>query len=218
MASGAKHKGTGNYGYLGSSYAAVRGKNFNGGNSFAGVFNGNVVVAGNLSKSGGSFKIDHPLDPANKYLAHSFVESPDMINIYNGNVVLDGAGEAVVQLPEYFEALNRDFRYQLTCIGGFAPIFIAERVSGRQFEIAGGKPGMEITWQITGIRKDRWAEANRIQVEEDKPAGEIGSYLHPELYGLSQQLSVTWRHDQEMIRKIAEMQEKMSRNKIRKAK
>jgi hypothetical protein len=96
-------------------------------------------VIGNLSKGGGSFKIDHPLDPANKYLYHSFVESPDMMNVYNGNVVLDANGEAVVVLPDWFEALNRDFRYQLTCIGGFAPVYIAEEIANNQFKIAGGE-------------------------------------------------------------------------------
>ena len=60
------------------------------------------------------------LDPANKYLYHSFVESPDMMNVYNGNVVTDKRGMATVVLPEYFEALNSDFRYQLTVIGRFA--------------------------------------------------------------------------------------------------
>src|SRR5205823_6946889 len=83
----------------------------------AGSFFGNVVVAGMLSKGSGSFKIDHPLDPANKYLSHSFVESPDMMNVYNGNVLLDAKGEAWISLPDYFEALNQDFRYQLTPIG-----------------------------------------------------------------------------------------------------
>ena len=59
-----------------------------------GEFIGDVDVTGTLTKSAGSFKIDHPLDPENKYLSHSFVESPDMMNIYNGNVVLDATGEA----------------------------------------------------------------------------------------------------------------------------
>ena len=70
---------------------------------YAAFFDGNVDVDGNLSKAGGSFKIDHPLDPANKYLYHSFVESPDMMNIYNGNATTDAQGSAIVQLPEWFE-------------------------------------------------------------------------------------------------------------------
>ena len=145
--------------------------------------NGNVSIVGNLTKGSGSFKIDHPLDPENKYLYHSFVESPDMMNIYNGNVALDDRGEAVVQLPDWFEALNQDFRYQLTCLHGFAPVYIDEEISGNRFKIAGGKPGMKISWQVTGIRHDPYANAHRIQVEEEKPVGERGTYLHPTEYG-----------------------------------
>jgi len=152
---------------------------------YAGNFYGDVQVTGTLSKGGGSFKIDHLLDPENKLLFHSFVESPDMMNVYNGNVILDAHGEAVVQLEEWFEPLNRDFRYQLTCIGGFAPVYIAEKISHNQFKIAGGTPGLEVSWQVTGIRQDPWANQNRIEVEVEKPAEFKGYYLHPEAYGRS---------------------------------
>jgi len=148
----------------------------------AGSFNGDVEVTGNLSKGAGSFKIDHPLDPANKYLYHSFVESPDMMNIYNGTVRLDSRGEATIELPDWFQALNRDFRYQLTCIGGFAPVYIAEEVGNNHFKISGGITGMKVSWQVTGVRQDAWANAHRIPVEEEKPGTERGYYLHPELY------------------------------------
>ena len=95
---------------------------------YAGYFQGNVNVTGTVAKAGGSFKIDHPLDPENKYLYHSFVESPDMMNVYNGNVMLDGSGNATVELPEYFESLNREFRYQLTPIGAPGPmLYVLER-------------------------------------------------------------------------------------------
>jgi hypothetical protein len=151
---------------------------------FAGYFNGRVQVAGNLIKGGGSFQIDHPLDPENKYLSHSFVESPDMKNIYDGVVVLDANGKAVVQLPAWFEALNRDFRYQLTGIGGYAPVYISQEVAGNQFQIAGGTPGLKVSWQVTGIRHDPYAEQNRVKVEEEKPAFERGRYLYPAAYGL----------------------------------
>jgi hypothetical protein len=115
-----------------------------------------------------SIRIDHPLDPTNMYLYHSSVESPDMMNVYNGNVVLDASGEAWVEMPEWFEALNRDFRYQLTCIGGFAPVYVAEEISGNRFRIAGGETGMKVSWLVTGIRHDPYAEGNRIPVEEQK--------------------------------------------------
>jgi hypothetical protein len=144
------------------------------GGGTAGQFTGNVKITGNLtvsgtvSKGGGSFRIDHPLDPEHKYLYHSFVESPDMMNIYNGVATLSKHGDAVVQLPQWFNALNRDFRYQLTCIGGFAPVYIASEVSGNQFKIGGGRPGMKVSWQVTGIRQDAFANEHRIPVEEDK--------------------------------------------------
>ena len=159
-------------------------------NSYAGLFEGNVLMAGSvwiygsLSKPGGSFRIDHPLDPANKYLAHSFVESPEMLNVYDGVVELDARGEAQVDLPDWFEALNRSFRYQLTPIGGSAPdLHISREIEARSFRIAGGRPGGRVSWQVTGVRQDRWANANRVRVEEDKPPHERGQYLHPQLYG-----------------------------------
>jgi hypothetical protein len=164
-------------------------------NGFAGLFLGKVRVNGFLSKAAGAFKIDHPLDPENKTLSHSFVESPDMMNIYNGIVTLGKDGSAEVTLPDWFEALNREFRYQLTCIGGFAPVYVAKKVNGNRFKIAGGKPGMEVSWQLTGVRKDAYAETHRIQVEEMKPVAERGSYLHPEVFGKSAEKSVHQRYE-----------------------
>jgi hypothetical protein len=144
---------------------------------------GNVFINGTLSKAGGSFRIDHPDDPAHRYLSHSFVESPDMMNVYNGNVVLDVDGRATVELPHYFAALNRDYRYQLTTIGAHAPVYVATEIENNTFEIAGGRAGLKVSWQVTGIRQDVWANAHRIPVESDKPARHQGTYLHPELHG-----------------------------------
>jgi hypothetical protein len=149
----------------------------------AGYFDGEVQVNGNLSKTGGSFKIDHPLDPANKYLYHSFVESPDMMNIYNGNVVTDSSGTAVVKMPVWFEALNTDFRYQLTTIGQPAQAWIATEIANGSFTIKTSRSGVKVSWQVTGVRQDAWANAHRIPVEVDKAQRDQGHYLHPELFG-----------------------------------
>ena len=179
MANGPNAIGVSGQANNGSTAVGVLGISSSG---LAGEFNGNVSISGNLSQAGGSFKIDHPVDPENKYLYHSSVESPDMKNIYDGVAVLDANGEAVIQLPDWFQALNRDFRYQLTCIGGFAPVYISQEVSNNQFSIAGGKAGMRVSWQVTGIRSDPWANAHRIPVEQEKTVQERGYYLHPELY------------------------------------
>ncbi len=178
--------------------------------SYAGYFQGSVAVTGNLTKGGGSFKIDHPLNPANKYLSHSFVESPDMMNIYNGNVILDANGEAWVQMPKWFEALNRDFRYQLTGIGAFAPVYIGQEMVGNRFKIAGGKPRMKVSWQVTGIRHDLYANAHRILVEENKPVAERGYYLHPELYSQPVQKNVAWAGAPEMMQRMQQQQQHLT--------
>jgi hypothetical protein len=157
--------------------AAVLGDNTAGG--YAGIFSGKVRVTGTLEKLGGGFQIDHPVDPANRCLYHSFVESPDMMNVYNGNASTDADGNATVELPGYFEALNRDFRYQLTAIGEFAQAIVAEEVMDGRFKIKTDKPNVRVSWQITGIRQDAWANANRIEVEVEKSEGERGKYLAP---------------------------------------
>ena len=138
-----------------------------------------------LSKGGGTFKIDHPNDPENKYLYHSFVESPDMMNIYNGNITTDAQGYATVTMPDYFSALNVDFRYQLTVIGTFAQAIIKEEIGNGQFKIQTNSPNVKVSWQVTGVRNDKFAQANRVQVEVEKPTEEKGLYLHSEAWGQS---------------------------------
>jgi hypothetical protein len=130
---------------------------------------GNADFTGSISKGSGMFKIDHPLDPQHEYLYHSFVESPDMMNIYNGSVTTDKHGLATVTLPTYFEALNRDFRYQLTPIGQFAQAMVAEKIKGNRFVVKTNKPGVEVSWQVTGIRHDTYANQHPMQVEQPKP-------------------------------------------------
>jgi hypothetical protein len=179
-----------------------------GSNGFAGDFLGNVTITGNLSKAGGSFKIDHPLDPANKYLYHSFVESPDMMNIYNGNAKLDSTGEAVIELPAWFGAVNKDFRYLLTPIGAPGPgLYVAEEIADNHFKIAGGGPGMRVSWQVTGIRQDAWANAHRIPVEEIKSDQERGYYLHPELFGQPEEKRTAWAQHPELMKMVKERRE-----------
>jgi hypothetical protein len=179
----------------------------------AGKFNGDVQVTGVLSKAGGSFKIDHPLDPENKYLSHSFVESPDMKNMYDGNVTTDENGEATVTLPDYFEALNSDFHYQLTVIGTFAQAIIADEIKDNRFAIKTSAPGVKVSWQVTGTRQDAWAKKNRIKVEEDKSERERGHYLHPEAFRKDEERGVDWANNPELMRKIKQSRPEAEQNR-----
>jgi len=173
-------------GQSGSNYNTIFSVDASGNGSFA----GNLNVTGKLTKGSGSFKIDDPLDPAHKYLSHSFVESPDMMNVYNGNVTTDKHGLATVVLPDYFEALNRDFRYQLTVIGQFAQAIVQQEIKHNRFTIKTSKSSVKVSWQVTGIRHDAYADAYRIPVEEEKPPQEQGHYLHPELFGTSEHQAI----------------------------
>jgi hypothetical protein len=211
---GHSYYGSGVYGHSEEGYGIYATT----GVGLAAYLKGDVTITGNIVKAGGAFKIDHPLDPANKYLCHSFVESPDMKNVYDGVVILDDKGEAEIELPDWFDALNKDFRYQLTAIGAPGPnLYIAEEISDKttnytsnnnknsSFKIAGGTSGMKVSWQVTGIRKDPWANANRIEVEDDKSAEERGYYLHPDLYGQPEEKGIShllFRKDkrEEMVR------------------
>lgn len=161
---------------------------------------GNVSIGGNLSVGGAitastkDFMIDDPLDPDNKYMYHAAVESSEVMNMYTGNATTDAAGNAVVQLPAWFEVLNRDFRYQLTVIGQFAQAMVASKIQASRFTIKTDKPNVEVSWQVTGVRQDSYAKAHPLVVEQEKPAAERGYYLHPELFGQPESKGITYAH------------------------
>ncbi len=146
----------------------------------AGVFEGDVEVSSDLTVGGmfaaaaKAFKIDHPLDPDNKFLVHNSIESNERVNIYSGNITTNGEGYATVQLPEYMTALNTDFKYQLTIVDkSFAQAIIWEPIESESnsFVIKTNTPNIGVSWQITGTRQDTWALENPMQVEVEKNNG-----------------------------------------------
>lgn len=146
-----------------------------------------LFVLGNLQAGGAkSFVIDHPFEPANKYLKHFSIESNEILNIYRGTIQLDANGEATISLPDYFEAINTNFSYQLTAIGAAAPsVFVKNEIVNNQFVIAGGNPNQKISWQVTAERNDKYMAAHpetKLDVV-DKPAHLKGKYVHPLVYG-----------------------------------
>jgi hypothetical protein len=133
-------------------------------------FDGPITINGGLHTSGvGYVTLDDPRAPTRRSITHAFVSSSEMKNIYDGVATLDASGVAVVQLPEWFEALNRDFRYQLTALGTpQAGLFVSREIADNKFIIAGGVPGARVSWQVTGVRKDSWAESHPFEVVEAK--------------------------------------------------
>ncbi len=173
----------------GTNYGIYSNGATGGGTNWAGYFQGDVHVNGNLSASGAKpFKIDHPLDPANKYLTHFALESNEVLNVYTGNAVTNENGKVTVRLPDYFEAANKDFKYQLTIVDEekFAMARVSRKISDNQFEISTDIPGIEVSWQVTAVRNDKAIQKYAMPSVSDKPAHEKGKYLNPELYGKSE--------------------------------
>ena len=170
-------------------------------NGYAGVYGYSdnstygVYANGDLGASGTkSFAIDYPLDPANKILKHFSIESNEVLNVYRGNVILNQQGEAVVKMPVYFKAVNKNYSYQLTAIGSPATgIYVKKEIgNGDTFVIAGGNPGQKISWVVYAERNDPYLQQHpeRRKVIIDKKAKEKGKYIMPELYGKSKDMGM----------------------------
>jgi hypothetical protein len=208
---GAASDGVGGTFHGGNSVAGGDGIDAFAGSGYAGYFDGNVLVFGTLSASTKDFKIDHPLDPANKYLVHASVESSEMKNIYDGTVTTDSEGNATVSLPSWFEALNTDFRYQLTVIGQFAQAIVSRKVQNNQFGIKTSLPNVEVSWQLTGVRHDAYATANPLVVEEEKEARLRGFFIHPELHGAPADRQIGWARHPQMMKKMQQQRQQVKR-------
>ena len=164
----------------------------------SGVYNyvsGSLHVSNDFEASGSkNFRIDHPLDPANKTLTHSCIESNERLLMYSGTVVTDGNGDATIELPSYFEALNINYRYQLTVVGEeFAQTRVSRKINNNQFSIKTDKPNIEICWEVTGDRNDAYSKAHPLVVEEDKKPEDRGKYYSPELFGQPDEMRIGYR-------------------------
>jgi hypothetical protein len=149
----------------------------------AGQFLGNVDVTGSILGPVAGMQIDHPLHPAEQFLNQAYVAAPEMTNQYSGNAITGADGFAVVALPDYVQALNSDFRYNLTVIGQFAQAIVSSKIKNGQFTIQTDKPNVEVSWLVIGVRQDPYALGKPLQVEAPKTSDETGRYLYPAGYG-----------------------------------
>lgn len=161
--------------------------------------NNNAVHAnGDLSASGTkTFKIDHPEDPENKYLKHFSIESDEVLNVYRGIETFNTNGKAIVSLPSYYDAINKNASYQLTPVGAAMPnLYIESEVAEGIFVIAGGVPGKKVSWQLTAERNDPYLKhyPQEREVEVDK-ADNRGKYLMPELFNQPKEKGIFFKND-----------------------
>ncbi|MCS6896325.1 MAG: hypothetical protein NZZ60_09295, partial [Bacteroidia bacterium] len=188
----------------------------------AGLFDWDVDIGGTMTAASKLFLIDHPQKPATHYLRHFCAEGPEPNTLYRGIVTLDANGEAIVELPAYFEALNADYSYHLTCIGDYAPLYVKEKIRNGRFIIAGGKPGMEVSWLVIARRNDPYWQARPEEhaVEIPKEPDNVGKYLHPELYGAPMEARAAYRrgHTLEEIRAYKQARMRSDSQNIRELK
>ncbi len=171
-----------------SNSYGVYGRNPSNSSGFAILAEGTAAATGTKS-----FQIDHPLHPETHYLNHFCTEAPEPLNAYSGNVTTDAQGYATVQLPDYFEAINRDFRYQLTVIGQPAQAFIAEKIQNNRFVIRTDKPFVKVSWRVEAVRNDLCVQTYGYRTEFEKEDNLKGKYLHPELYGKPEEYGINYR-------------------------
>ncbi len=182
-----------------------------GATSYAGYFAGNVQINGNYAATGTkSFKIDHPLDPEHKYLLHYSMESNEVLNVYSGNITTDGRGLATVQLPAYFESINKDFRYQLTAIGTFAQAIVKQKISGNIFTIQTSQPDVEVSWQVTAVRNDKYMVAHPANTEVEKESENTGMYLQPAEWKQPAEKGINYRNNHLPLPKTKETWKRMT--------
>jgi hypothetical protein len=158
-----------------------------------GVFSG-----GNTGATGSkSFRIDHPLDPENKYLLHYATESPTPQNFYVGNVVTDTQGYAWVTLPDYFSEINKNFKYQLTIVDdrdsdGFVMVKVSKKIRDGRFQIRTSVPNVEVSWRVDADRNDLYMRNRPAKDVVDKSDIERGTYQHPEFYGFGPERGLSY--------------------------
>ncbi len=190
------------FGVLGYTYSGT-GVNYGVFGQSASPVGWGVYSWGNFGASGTkSFRIDHPLDPENKYLLHYSTESPFPQNFYTGNVVTDGKGYAWVQLPDYFDDINTECKYQLTVVddadtNGFVQVKVSKEIRANRFQIRTSVPNTKVSWRVDANRNDRYVRFAKPKDVVEKEGTERGSYQHPELYGLGPERGIIHRpeHD-----------------------
>ena len=158
---------------------------------------GRVVVNGDFTVVGAkAFTMDHPLDPENKLLVHAAAESNEVINFYSGNITTDASGKATVKLPDYFEAINKDFRYQLTVIGSFAQAIVSKEVENNKFEIATNTPNVKVSWEVKGVRNDARMKKHPFVAEQEKTPAQKGKYWDPASHDKPESMGISYDKSQ----------------------
>jgi len=110
-----------------------------------------------------------------------------------------------VQLPEWF--WGSQHRLSLSTdryIGEFAQAVVGQKINNHQFTFEPAHPNVEVSWQVTGLEPDAYAEAQPLIVEQEKEAKLRGFYICPELCGPPQEKQIECTRHPELMKQIKE--------------
>jgi len=134
----------------------------------------NLTVGGSVSKSSGSFKIDHPLESKKDthYLVHSFIEGPQADLIYRGEVTLS-SGTATVNIDTVsgmtdgtFVSLNTNVQCFTNNESGWTAV--KGSVSGNTLTITAQDNSCTdtISWMVVGERHDAHMKESKTKITD----------------------------------------------------
>ena len=150
-------------------------------NGWAGYFDGDVFVSGDLDMTTAAVAVDHPDDPGGQWYRRALVGAFEEVTVISGNARTGAGGRVAVRVSDLFARMHKDFRYQLTPLGETSKLFVSRQLTGGRFTIQADRAGLDVSWQITGVRND--PAAKRFAVTSRKTGGQRGRYVAPELYG-----------------------------------
>ena len=143
-------------------------------NKMMSITENGVQVHGSLTKSSGSFKIDHPLKPETHDLVHSFVEGPQADNLYRGTINLED-GKAIIDLDEWFGmtpgtflALNRDIQAFVSNVDDWDAVRAKMMGSQLIIECQNTASKASVSWLVVGERQDKEIYASKLTDDNGK--------------------------------------------------
>jgi len=81
---------------------------------------------------------------------------------------------------------------------------VVKPIAHDRFTIQSDQPQVRVSWQVTGIRRDRYAKAHPIQVVVPKAKNDQGRYLHPELYGKPKSQGIGFQKPPRLPRRLSQ--------------
>ncbi len=124
-----------------------------------GYFTGTVTAQKFTDEGGGyDFFMPNPANPKKEMLRHWAIETDGLRTLYVGRGKTNGKGKTIIEMPEWFEALNdiNTCEYYLTSLNGLCGLAVNKKMDRKgMFEVVSNIPNQEFSWQVIVVRGDK---------------------------------------------------------------